>query len=84
MDAQVVLFTCAVEFLAFWGSLAIVIATMKRPTAKRAASWIFLERTRQRYAYVDISRVSLLDGGSFNQNQNWNWQGDKHNIGDDI
>jgi hypothetical protein len=59
MDAQVVLFTCAVGFLAFWGSLAMVIATMKRPTAKRTASWSFLEVARQRDVYGGKSRVKL-------------------------
>lgn len=38
VDAQVVLLTCAVAFMEFSGSLAMVIATMKKPTAKRIAS----------------------------------------------
>jgi hypothetical protein len=38
----------------------MVIATMKRPTAKRTASWSFLEeRTRQRDAYGYIGQAKL-------------------------
>lgn len=37
----------------------MVIATMKRPTAKRTASWIFLaERARQRNSYGDMGRLT--------------------------
>lgn len=42
IDAQVVRLTCAVAFSAFRGSLTMVIATIKIPTAKRLASCSFL------------------------------------------
>lgn len=42
VDAQVLRFTWAVELLAFWGNRMMVMATMKKPRAKRQESWSFL------------------------------------------